>query len=424
MRTEAAEKRVLVINHAFGLSGSVRSLGYVVTGLVRSGHEVIVVTKENDKGANFLREKGATVCCMGVSVGLSFSAAVEEDLLNPIEFVNFLKNFVKIPLGMFLTWYYIGKFRPSLLYLNEFVLVHCSVIGRLLGIPTIMHVRGPIIRGRWGIRRRLLVRAILKFDDRILAITETDARQLNCDYVTPSSEVPVGRSSSKVFVVPEFKYEDPIEMGDRSCRKDDFGLAKTRKVVTMLGGVSSIKGTLEFVAAARCLKENGVKDVVFVVAGPHNSHGSDLKPSRKSKRERRYGELVFDMIQRHDLSGDVKFLGEIRDVPGLLDCTDVLVFPSTFSHFGRPIIEAWSFEKPVIVSDTPHARELVENGVDGLIIAKHRAEELAAAIIRVLRDNDLAKLLGQNGLRKAHRLFEASTNIGKIVAICEEMISG
>jgi glycosyltransferase involved in cell wall biosynthesis len=421
MDTVGKGKRILFINHASGLSGSVISLGHIVEGFVKSGYEVFVVNKNNDKGATYLRESGATVFCTRISIGLSVSAVVEEDLLNPFELFNFLKNFVKVPLGVFCTWYYIRKVRPCLLYLNEFVLPQCSLVGKLMGVQTVMHVRGPILRGRWGIRRRLLVKEVLQWNDRVIAITKTDAEQLIDEAkrgVVPSGE----RKLAKVYTVHETQHPEesgPADVGSRG--KEQFGLKEAVKVVTMLGGVSKIKGTLEFLQAAQCIRElEG--ETVFVVAGPCSRCFGFPGAKRGSRANEKYAKSVYDFVQEQDISRRVKFLGETRNVKDLLQCTDVLVFPSTVSHFARPVIEAWSFRKPAIMTDTPHAREQIEDGVDGLLVPMNDPQRLADAIRRVLADRELARRMGENGYQKVQRFFNSEENVAKIISICEELI--
>jgi glycosyltransferase involved in cell wall biosynthesis len=413
-----AKPRVLFINHAFGLSGSTISLGYMVKGFAASGYEVFVVQKNNDKGAAYLQERSAIVFCMHVSIGLSLSLAVEEDLLKPFEFLNFLKNFAKIPLGMLFTWYYVRKVKPSLLYLNEFVLPHCSLVGKLMGVPTVMHVRGPIIRGRWGIRRWLLKRMVRSWNNCIIAITETDARQFRN---TNGAEDPRRLSSYNICIVNEFLDGAIARTSLHHSLKKQFGLKESARIVTMLGGVSRIKGTSEFVQAAQQL-DGVLENVVFVVAGAYHSDSSLSLTKEQSKRDKKYSKSVFQFLHEHNLWKRVKFLGEVRNIKDILYCTDVLVSPSTISHFSRPVIEAWSLKKPAIMTDTPHAREFIEDGVDGLLVPMSNPQRLADAIHRVLTDRELAHRLGENGYQKAKRLFNAEANVGKIVETCDGVI--
>ena len=224
-------KPILFINHAFGLSGSVISLGYIVRGFTQNGYHAFVVQKTNDKGAYYLRECGATVFCVHFSIGLSLCSAVDEASLNAFDLLFSFMNIIKIAFGMLLTWRYIVKVKPCLLYVNEYVLVHCSIIGKIMNIPTVMHVRGPILQGRWGIRRWLLRKMILKWNDKVIAITEIEARQL----FHKNSRRTHKCIASDVVIIYEFVKEsnttDNLEIS-----KKGFSDVQTHKiVVTMLG---------------------------------------------------------------------------------------------------------------------------------------------------------------------------------------------
>jgi hypothetical protein len=77
-RTVVKDRRILFINDAFGLSGSVISLGHILEGFVKSGHKLLVINKKKDKGAAHLRQGGATVFRIHISIGLSAGQVAEE----------------------------------------------------------------------------------------------------------------------------------------------------------------------------------------------------------------------------------------------------------------------------------------------------------------------------------------------------------
>ena len=95
----------------------------------------------------------------------------------------------------------------------------------------------------------------------------------------------------------------------------------------------------------------------------------------------------------------------------LRDCRAVIV-PSV-SHsggpetFGRAVIEAWSYRKPVVAYSNGALAELVEHGVNGLLVQEGDINALAQAI-RLLSDSpDLCRRLGMAGYEKVRACFEA-----------------
>jgi glycosyltransferase involved in cell wall biosynthesis len=69
--------------------------------------------------------------------------------------------------------------------------------------------------------------------------------------------------------------------------------------------------------------------------------------------------------------------------------SDIFVFPSTTDTFGNVIIEAQAAGLPVIVSDVGGPRELVNDGVNGIITKARDVTDFTAAIRRLVQDNEL-----------------------------------
>jgi glycosyltransferase involved in cell wall biosynthesis len=73
--------------------------------------------------------------------------------------------------------------------------------------------------------------------------------------------------------------------------------------------------------------------------------------------------------------------------------------------FGLTLVEALMHGKPVVGTFLGGIPEIVENGVNGLLVPEGQPSELADALIRILTDRDLAFRLRQNGLESAKKRF-------------------
>ena len=82
-----------------------------------------------------------------------------------------------------------------------------------------------------------------------------------------------------------------------------------------------------------------------------------------------------------------------------LDACDVFAMPSRHETFGLGYLEAWVHERPVIGGDIAPLREVIDHGVDGLLV-KQRAEEVADAIVQLLDDAELRAAMGRAGRQK------------------------
>jgi phosphatidyl-myo-inositol dimannoside synthase len=76
---------------------------------------------------------------------------------------------------------------------------------------------------------------------------------------------------------------------------------------------------------------------------------------------------------------------------------DIFALPSTGEGFGLVFLEAMAFARPVVGAASGGATDLVEDGVNGLLIPPRDSERLAEALKRLLHDGPLCKELGRRG---------------------------
>lgn len=79
----------------------------------------------------------------------------------------------------------------------------------------------------------------------------------------------------------------------------------------------------------------------------------------------------------------------------------VLLFPSLSEGFGMVVLEAMAAGMAVVCSDIPGAAELIEDGVNGLVVPPRDPETLAARCFGVLQDDTLRVRLGQRAVETA-----------------------
>ena len=72
---------------------------------------------------------------------------------------------------------------------------------------------------------------------------------------------------------------------------------------------------------------------------------------------------------------------------------------------GVVLVEANACETPVIASRVGGIVDVVEDGFNGLLVKEKDTTQLANAILKLVQDRDLAKLMGENGRAKMEREF-------------------
>jgi glycosyltransferase involved in cell wall biosynthesis len=119
-----------------------------------------------------------------------------------------------------------------------------------------------------------------------------------------------------------------------------------------------------------------------------------------------YLDALLTLRNELALADQVVFSGFRMDVPVVMSALDILVLASTSPEpFGRVLIEAMAAGTPVVAADAGAAREIIEDGVQGLLVPPGEAGAMARAIIYLLTHRDTAILMGQRGQDRVQKRF-------------------
>jgi phosphatidylinositol alpha-mannosyltransferase len=145
------------------------------------------------------------------------------------------------------------------------------------------------------------------------------------------------------------------------------------------------KGLLELLKAYRILRKTGCECRLLVAGtGP------------LGKEARRY-------VATRRLRG-VEFLGRVSDVEKaqLFRTSDVYISPATGGEsFGIVLLEAMAAGTAIVASDIHGYKGVVRRGREALLVPPREPKPLAAAIARLLRDDELRRAMGEAGRERA-----------------------
>lgn len=105
------------------------------------------------------------------------------------------------------------------------------------------------------------------------------------------------------------------------------------------------------------------------------------------------------------LSGCVRFLGKRSDVHEFLSLSDIFVLPSLAEGLSVSLLEAMLYGLAVVVSDIPANREVIVDGVHGLVSPPGDVRQLTRAILRLVDDPSLREDLGRWAARRVRDEF-------------------
>lgn len=108
-----------------------------------------------------------------------------------------------------------------------------------------------------------------------------------------------------------------------------------------------------------------------------------------------YNELN-KRVEIYELQNIIKFLSYTNDLSYYYSNADVIVNTSVSEYggpetFGRTIIEAWSYGKPVIAFNCGGPKYLVKNGINGFLVKEKDFRELESKLILLLNDSNLIR---------------------------------
>lgn len=179
-------------------------------------------------------------------------------------------------------------------------------------------------------------------------------------------------------------------------------------VVLLAARLLADKGVLEFVQAARLLRQRGC-NARFVLVGTVDT----ANPTSLSDAE------VLAWVQ----DGVVEWWGHRADMPHVLAAAQVVVLPSYYGE-GLPkvLIEAAACGRVVVTTDHPGCRDAIDLGVTGVLVPVRNAVALADAMEALINDPLRCKVMGDAGRALAEKAFDVRQVVTAHLQIYEELI--
>lgn len=127
------------------------------------------------------------------------------------------------------------------------------------------------------------------------------------------------------------------------------------------------------------------------------------------------GDKVRLLARELGIADRVRFLGFREDIPQLMRAVDCIVHvPTDPEPFGRVVVEGMLARRPVIATRAGGVSEIIENGVNGILITPGSPDELAEALRRIFSDPVAAQKMAANGQGRALTCFSDKQMLGEI----------
>jgi glycosyltransferase involved in cell wall biosynthesis len=188
-----------------------------------------------------------------------------------------------------------------------------------------------------------------------------------------------------------------------------LGIGPDKVVAGTVGRLVWGKGFRELFAAAEALRTR-LPELVFCVVGPEDPDKGDAMVPADLDAARRLGNVVF--------------AGHRDDVEQLYRGLDLYVLPSHREGFPRSAMEAAASGLAVVATDIRGCRQVVDEGVTGLLAPLRDVGALAAAIRALVEDEPRRTAMGRAARKKAEAEFDDRDVVQRTLATYRRLLHG
>jgi glycosyltransferase involved in cell wall biosynthesis len=268
-----------------------------------------------------------------------------------------------------------------------------TVLGRLCGVPVIIaHEHTWSFEGQP--LRKLLDREVIgRFCSVFIAVSREDRCR-----IIEIERVPAGRVR---FLANGITARAPTPGRDLRPELSPAG----GPLVGSIGGLRRQKGYDVFIRASALLRERH-PDLRVVIAG---------EGARRPELEA--------LIEGLALADTVTLLGRRLDVPDILAALDVAVSSSNYEGSPLAVMEYMEAGLPIVASRVGGVPDLIDDGVQGLLVEAGDVEQLAGAIERMLSDRERALQMGARARERRRAEFDLDVMVSNVEALYEEQVA-
>ncbi len=357
--------RILIIEHARTLGGSMFSLCGVLSRLDQARFEPIILLDTPGAPSRPFEELNLRV----IRLHKPFDRFFRHRFIHgPLDYALYGLQLLcsALPQAAQLAWL-LKRERIDLVHLNnQLGQVGGILAARLCGVPLVCHLRNA----------RLLRRTHLAMARQVDAFVALSA--FSRDWYNRQG---LARERLHVIHNPVIA-RDVSATGTCAALRRSLGVPDDGTVVTIFSRIAPGKGHEVFLRAAAQVSAQA-PSTWFVIAGEDPAEGELML---------RLQTLAKTLSVAHRVS----FAGWRGDIPALLSATQIVVDASELQEgLRRTVLEAMAMGRPVVVTDAGEEQGFLQDGARGLLVPRGNPARMAQAILELLHDPDRREAMGR-----------------------------
>jgi glycosyltransferase involved in cell wall biosynthesis len=365
------EIRILNVIFDERFTGPASRILQVARGLRPLGFETVVAMPDGDKTfGSLLSESGFAYH--------SLPLVRLRDTVNPAVHARYLAAFGANVRALRRI---IRQERIGIIHTNGLMNIQVVLAARLEKIPVLWHLNEPDV----PLPLRILYRGLLK---RMAAVVAVAAKERAGYYrLRPDA---FGSRLRVLYAPVDTVRFNPKVSGDPV--RTEFGIEPGCPVIGAVAAFSPNKGFRHLIEAFPAIKRQYSRAKLMLVG--------ELLSNR-----RHYWQPLMDRAQELGYRSDVFFTGQRLDIPRVMRAFDVFVHPSESEACPMAVLEACASGVPVVATDVGGTREIVLDGITGVVVEPRKPAQIGDAVLRMLGSAEAAREMARCGAERVNEIF-------------------
>jgi glycosyltransferase involved in cell wall biosynthesis len=170
---------------------------------------------------------------------------------------------------------------------------------------------------------------------------------------------------------------------------------------------------------ARLAPQKRPEDIIHVAAMLAPAYpGAAFVIAGEGSRRAEYEELARTL----GVETSVRFVGYVADMRSFYASVDIVVLPSRSEGCPNVVLESMAMRRALVVSDSSGSREVVTDGINGLMYPIGDVAALVAALRRLLENPVLCATLARRGYERATGHFDAQVSAARLAGVLRRQL--